>query len=398
MPSELIPCCRWLRTGDETFEAMLRAIDEARDTIRLESYIYAAGALGERFRAALVRACQRQVKVRVLIDSWGSLMLSEDFWIPLRSAGGECRWFNPFHLKRFGFRDHRKLLVCDDRVGVVGGYNIAPEYEGDGVSKGWRDLALRLEHPVVAELAASFDLLFEHAAFRHRRFARWRKPALAFGTRRPRRLNADPRTWLTRRKSPLHTDGYTLLLDGPGARFNSFKRALRADLTQTRSVRIMTAYFLPTFRIRRGLLRLARKHGRVQLIFAGKSDVRLAQLACQHLYMRLLKAGIEIYEYQPQMLHAKMVLFDAHFYTGSANLDVRSLNINYELMLRIQEPALVEEAAEIFEQAKSQSLPITLQAWRRNRSFWTRLRETWAHFILARVDPFFIRWQLRRMR
>jgi cardiolipin synthase len=325
-------------------------------------------------------------------------MLSDAFWIPLRKAGGECRWFNPFQLRRFGFRDHRKLLVCDDRVAFVGGYNIAAEYEGDGVSKGWRDLAMRLEHPVVAELAASFDLLYAHAAFRHRRFARWRRPALAFGTRKRRPAKAQLHAWLTRRKDPPSTSGCTLLLDGPGARINSFKRALRADLSRAGSVRIMTAYFLPTFRIRHGLLRLARKGGRVQLIFAGKSDVRLAQLACQHLYTRLLKTGVEIYEYQPQMLHAKMVLFEDRFYTGSANLDVRSLNINYELMLRIQEPALVREAAEIFEQAKSHSVRITLQAWRQSRSFWTRLQETWAHFILARLDPIFIRWQMRHMR
>jgi cardiolipin synthase A/B len=401
MPSSKVPCCLWLNTGDEAFGEMLRAIGAARVSIRFETYIFAPGELGARFRTALVEARRRGVAVRVLIDAWGSLMLSDDFWIPLREAGGQCRWFNRFQLKRFGFRDHRKLLVCDDQVAFVGGYNIAPEYEGDGVQRGWRDLGIRVEHPVAKDLAASFDLLYEHAAFRHRRFARWRRLKLAYGQRWLRRLKVGRRTTPPEPVAAENSGGeprFTVLFQGPGFAPNSFKRALRVDLNQADSVRIMTAYFLPTFRIRRELIRKARRGGRVQLLFAGHSDVKLSQWASQRLYTRLLKAGVEIYEYQPQMLHAKMVLLDARVYIGSANLDVRSLNINYELMLRMDSLEIATEAAEFFEQSKRHSRRVELREWRANRSVWTYLKEAWSYFILTRVDPYFARRQMRRMR
>ena len=133
---------RWLETVDEAFEVMLPAIEAARETIRLEVYIYRDSPIGERCREALIRARQRGVKVKVLVDALGSVSLSEKFWDPFIEAGGEFRWFNPLKLQRLGFRDHRKILVIDDTIGFVGGFNVAPEYQGDGVSKCWHELGL----------------------------------------------------------------------------------------------------------------------------------------------------------------------------------------------------------------------------------------------------------------
>src|SRR5262245_48589840 len=124
---------RWLRTGEEALAAMLEAISRASQSIRLETYIFASGPVGEQFRDALIQARARQVAVRVLIDALGSLTLSASFWEPLIKAGGEFRWFNRINLHRIGYRDHRKMLVCDDQIAIVGGFNIAPEYHGDGV-------------------------------------------------------------------------------------------------------------------------------------------------------------------------------------------------------------------------------------------------------------------------
>src|SRR5581483_3166363 len=116
---------KWLRTGDEVFPAMLDAIQCARRSIRLETYTYAPDELGTRIRDALVEAQRRGVSVQVLVDALGSLTLSANFWQPLRTLGGETRWFNPVLLKRFGFRDHRKMLVCDEETAFVGGFNIS---------------------------------------------------------------------------------------------------------------------------------------------------------------------------------------------------------------------------------------------------------------------------------
>ena len=145
MSSSQVTTWKWLLCGDEAFPAMLAAIDAASRFISLEVYIFSDDELGRRFRDALLRASQRGVTVRVLVDGVGSNNLPDDFWFSLKNAGGEARVFNPITLKRFGIRNHRKLLVCDERVAFIGGFNISHEYEGDGVNRGWRDLGLQLE-------------------------------------------------------------------------------------------------------------------------------------------------------------------------------------------------------------------------------------------------------------
>ena len=354
---------------------MLAAIDAAQQSVALETYIFASGNLGERFREALVRARNRGVQVRVLIDALGSVGLADSFWTPLRQAGGQVRWFNPLALNRFGIRNHRKVLVCDGQVAFVGGYNISPEYEGDGVTCGWCDIGLKIEGPLVSQLAGTFDEMFELSEFQHKRFSQWRKIRFA----------RHPQTGVREQ----------LLLSGPGRGLSPIKRALQRDLAQARDVQIIVAYFLPTWRIRRSLTRVVRGGGRVQLILAGKSDVALSQLAGQSLYRRLLRAGLEINEYDPQILHAKLIIIDGIVYVGSANLDQRSLNINYELMIRFEHPELAAQAREVFQNNLKHCRRLTREQWRRSRSLWRRIKQHWAYFLLARVDPYIARRQWR---
>src|SRR2546423_11134834 len=134
----------WLRTGEEAFAAMLEAIEEASESIRLEIYIFEAGPMGEKFRDALVKALGRGVRVQVLVDALGSIRLTNAFWEPLLTAQGEFAWFNPLSLQRWSYRDHRKMLICDDAVAFIGGFNIAESYNGDGVQRGLRDLGSRI--------------------------------------------------------------------------------------------------------------------------------------------------------------------------------------------------------------------------------------------------------------
>lgn len=366
----------WLRNGDEAFPAMLAALEAARESICLETYIFSPGPFGERFRAALVRAQQRGVRVRVLVDAVGSLAVPDEFWTPLRSAGGEARFFNPVALRRFGIRNHRKVLVCDESVAFVGGFNVAPEYEGDGVTRGWCDVGLRIEGPLVKPLADSFAAMFALAEFRHKRFPRLQRPTL-------------PRAGVSASEQ--------LLLGAPGLGRNPIRRALHADIAAARNVQIMVGYFLPTGRLRRDLVRVAQRGGRVQLLLAGKSDVALSQLAGRSLYRRLLKAGVEIYEYEPQILHAKLFVLDEAVYVGSANLDPRSLSINYELMLRFENKQLAGEARAIYSDALRHSRQIDSATWRTSRTFWTRLQQRWAYIFLARIDPYFSHRQWRAL-
>jgi cardiolipin synthase A/B len=355
---------------------MLAAIEAAKERIRLETYIYAGDELGQRFLDAFVRAGRRGVKVSVLLDAFGSQSLAAGFWDPLLTAGGEVRWFNPVLLHRLGFRDHRKLLACDTREAFVGGFNISVKYQGDGVKSGWRDLGLRVCGPLTVPLTEAFDEMFERADLKHKPFTRLRKTA-------------------AKRRVAAHQA--ELLLSAPGRGGNPFLRAMRQDLAKARNVRIIAAYFLPTRRIRRDLARVVRRGGRVQLILAGKSDVYLSQLAGRSLYRRLLRAGVEIYEYQPQILHAKLVLIDDVVYAGSSNLDPRSLHINYELMLRFPDDELAGSAGACFEECLTHCERIELEAWRKSRSWWRRFKQRWAYFILARIDPYVARWQQRNL-
>jgi cardiolipin synthase len=376
MASSRVTRWQWLRNGDEAFIAMLAAIAAARTSIRLETYTYSDDELGRKFLAALLRAQHRGVTVKVLVDGIGSLGLPGDFFSSLVTAGGQARVFNPLTLKRLAIRNHRKMLVCDDRSAVVGGFNISQEYAGDGITEGWRDLGLSFEGELVPELAQSFDEMFALADFKHKRIARFRAAQL-------KRIGG--------------SDAEQLLLGGPGRGWNPIRRALHKDLKVARQAQIIEAYFLPTWRIRRGLARIARTGGTVQLILAGKSDVVLSQLAGRSLYRRLLKPGVQIHEYQPQILHAKLLVLNDAVYVGSANLDPRSLSINYELMVRFENPAMAAEAREIFRAALQHSAQIDFTTWRRSRNFWTKLKERFAYFFLTRVDPHVARQQWKAL-
>lgn len=366
----------WLAKGDLAFAAMLDAMEAAAKSIRLETYIFADCALGRRFLEVLIRARQREVEVQVLIDAFGSWELSESFWALLVQWGGQVRWFNPLSLTRFGLRDHRKLLVCDERTAFVGGFNIAPEYEGDGIKRGWFDVGLRVGGSLASELARSFDAMFQGAGMQQGLPARLRRPIF-----RPR----------------ISTECGELLQSGPGLARNTIRQSLQQDIRVAPEILIAAAYFLPPWRLRRALERAARRGIRVTLLLPGISDVAYSQLASQRLYAPLLRAGVDIFEYRPQMLHAKLSILGNTVYIGSANLDVRSLRINYELVVRLKNPVLAIQARDLFNDAAGRSRKIELKAWNANRPWWTRLCERWAYFLLVRVDPILARRQWRRL-
>jgi cardiolipin synthase len=367
---------RWLSTGREGLAAMLGAIQGARRSIALEIYIFEESPVGREFLAALCAAARRGVRVRVLVDTFGSFELRSDFFQPLIEAGAEFRWFNPRELGRFIYRDHRKLLVVDDQVAFVCGFNIGTHYDGDGVVEGWRDLGVEVTGGFVPVLAEAFAGMFGAAGFRHALLARFRRHLVP---------------------QEVRVKGGSVFLLSPGRERNPAREALSADILRARCVRLTTAYFLPPRRLRTALARAAREGARVQLLLPGRSDVRLAQWAARGQYGRLLRAGVEIHEYQPAVLHAKRYLLDDIVYVGSANLDLRSLNINYELLLRVEDPALAAEGHRQFELDLAHSRQIRRETWRL-RPWWNRLGERLAGFFLVQMDARFALRQLHRLR
>ncbi|MEI8233160.1 MAG: cardiolipin synthase B [Verrucomicrobiota bacterium] len=373
---------RWLPTGADGLAAMLAAMGRATRTICFEMYIFTPGPLGKSFREALLRARRRGVRVQVLLDAFGSLGLPAHFWDPLIQLGGEFRWFNAFRAsERYGRRNHRKLLVIDGAEAIVGGFNVSEEYRGDGVTRGWRDLGLHIAGPLAAALETSFTRIFAKAAS---------PPLLRLPRLRLPRLRLRPET-------AVEGCPWTLLLSEPGRGHRAFKRALLGDLASARLVQITCAYFVPTWRLRRALMGVARRGGRVQLLLAGRTDIEAARLASHSLYAKLMGAGVEIYEYQPQILHAKLVVIDDAVYAGSANLDARSLNINHELMIRVGDAQTAAEARAIFERDLLHSRAVDPRRWKASRSLLTRLLEKAAYFLVARIDPHItsLRWRTR---
>lgn len=357
----------WHGTGKDLLEAKRQAIDTARSSVCLETFLWEDSAVGQRFRSALVASARRGVRVQLIVDAVGSFALARDYFAELAAAGGAVCWFNEPSLASFSFRDHRKLLVVDQTQAFVGGCNIAPEYDGDGITAGWRDGGVSVRGPVAAVLATEFGRQWERASRRPWIFRRDGKPE----------------------RAPVG-DGREVeaLFIKPGFGRNPLRDALRHDLATAKDVAITAAYFLPPHRWRQQLALAVARGARVRILVAGKSDVYLMQLASRSLYRRLLHRGIELWEYQPQVLHAKMIILDDIVYVGSSNLDPRSLRINFELMLRIRNAALAATVRRQFEaDLAHRAKPITRTALRKDRSWWQQLMQRLAYWLLARLDP-----------
>lgn len=352
----------WHGTGQSLLAAKLCAIAQARLSVCLETFTFHDSDIGGRFRDALTAAARRGVRVRVLVDAFGSFGLRRDYFDELAAVGGAMRWFNELRLASFSFRDHRKLLVVDDELAFVGGCNITPEYDGDGITAGWRDGGVSVRGPVASVLAAEFDRQWERATG-----LRWTFPPGGMRRRAAGEVEA--------------------LFIKPGFGRNPLRDALRRDLATAQDVAIIAAYFLPSHRLRHQLAQAVARGARVRVLLAGKSDVRLMQLATRSLHRRLVNKGVEIWEYQPQVLHSKLIIVDDIVYVGSSNLDPRSLRINFEIMLRIDNAALAATARQQFEADLSQrAIPITRDSLRHNRSWWERLKQRLAYWLFARLD------------
>ena len=365
----------WFGGGRAYLGAQVEAIRAASRSVRIEVYIFADSPVGRRFRDALAEAAGRGVRVEVLVDGFGSGLLPDDFFHPVLEAGGHLKWFNRPAPGRWAIRDHRKILLLDDHLAFVGGCNLADEYDGDGVKHGWRDGGVSVQGPVVASLHHEFAQQWHRAELRQWQLVRG-GPARAAG-------------------SP--TDVLALLIK-PGLGTSPLRSALRQDLKQARDIALTAAYFLPGRRLRAQIRQACRRGARVRVLVAGKSDVALMALASQSLYRGLLRAGVEVHEYRPQVLHAKTLVLDDIVYVGSSNLDPRSLRINFEVMLRIRDADLAAQVRAQFETDLTHSRRITHADTAGFRHGWTRLKQRLAYFLLSRLDPWIAREHLRRMR
>jgi cardiolipin synthase A/B len=355
-----------LRDGGRTYPAMLAAIEGARDYVHLETYILVADRTGRRFGEALIGRARAGVQVRLLYDALGSIGLSADFLAELRHAGVRVAEYNPVApwRARFGLnqRDHRKILVVDGRCGFTGGLNISDDYAAveDG-GAGWHDMHCRIEGPAVAEL----ERLFRRT---------WIK---AGG-------DVFPPVEPLAAESVVGADtALARIFGNEGLRKRTPIRRvyLHAIRRAQQTIAITNAYFIPDRGIRRALVNAVKRGVQVRVVVPSRSDVPAVQWATRHLYTRLLKAGVHVYEWAGRMVHAKTAVIDEIWSTvGSSNLDYRSLKVNLEVVAIVIDRNFGRRMAEQFVLDVAESDEVRLDVWRR-RPWWHRPLE-WLFFQL----------------
>ncbi|MBC7541694.1 MAG: cardiolipin synthase [Candidatus Sericytochromatia bacterium] len=353
----------------EAYPVMITAIEAARHHIHLQFYIWEADATGRHFRDLLVTKAKAGVEVRVLIDAVGGSAVNDSFMEPLKAAGAAIAFFLPARIfswqNTINFRNHRKIIVIDGQTGFIGGLNI-----GDGYTRDWHDLAVRLDGPVVDQLQEVFadDWFFANGE-------NLADPAY-FGGTTPQTPEA------LRDRARCHVARCRIMASGPDTRQNATHDALFIGITGAkRRLWLTTPYFIPDTAIQVALRTAAYKGVDVRLMLPHRSDVPFVRLAGRSYYGDLLAAGIRIFEYDGAILHAKSVLIDDKLsVVGSANLDIRSLQLNFEANCIINSQAINASLAALFEKDLVRSVEIRPEDLQ-NRRFGAEFLETVAHLL-----------------
>ncbi len=317
--------------GAEVYPAELAAIESARRSVDATYYSFSRDVIGHRFRDALVAAAKRGVRVRLLVDAIGSIDLG-GFLRPLKHAGGE--WhpflpFNPFDGVSLNLRNHRKILVTDAEIGFVGGLNIGDEYlHGTKALGAWRDTGLRIHGPAVAELQAVFA-------------DDW-----AFTTGREMEAKPRPSAMPSPGSCPVQ-----IVPSGPDDRAEAIYDVFFAAISLARrSLDLATPYFVPDLAIWVAIRSAAMRGVRVRILVPARSDQWLTAAASRSYSEELMTAGVEIYRYSPGMMHAKTMIIDGEWASvGTANMDVRSFRLNFEVTALLYGPETVGPLQASFE-------------------------------------------------
>ena len=348
--------------GKELFPAMADAIEDAKHSVNLETYIFGGDRTGRTFAELLVKKARAGVRVRLIYDSVGSIDMDPTLETLMRNGGVQILEYHPVAPWRprwaWNRRDHRKILVCDGAVGFVGGMNLNDENAPADMGGGdWRDAHARVTGPAARDL----DLLFRDVW--HAQTGRMFESAGdASAQRGPSRVKIAANQELLKR-------------------FVIREAYVNALLAAREQVSIANAYFIPDWRIRRALAHAARRGVDVRVMVPGHSDSNAVWNAMRAHYDGLLSRGVKIYEWQGAMLHAKAVVVDRLWASvGTFNLDHRSLQHNLEVNVNVLDRDFAAELADQFELGLKGSREITLADWRR-RPWIERVRERfWVSF------------------
>lgn len=338
-----------LTNGECFYDSELAAIGAARSSIHIVAFIFHPSEIGDRFLAALVERARAGLAVRVVVDAIGSFPTPNRYFDGLRAAGGSVAWYQPirwYTLKRFNNRTHREIVVVDGRIGFVGGAGIASHWFRPARGLAWRDTMLRVEGGLVNGLQAAF-------------VENWLE---ASGE-----ILADPALFLRSDLEEGPVAGLVAIGTPSPARSSRARILFEVLLAGAReTLDINSPYFLPDSSARRELIRAIARGVRVRIIVPGPfNNHPIARRASRRRYGELLEAGVEIYEYAPGMIHAKIMIVDGEWcVAGSTNFDSRSFDLNDEVNMVVANQDLAARLAVDFEHDRAQSSPITLAQWR----------------------------------
>lgn len=336
-------------TGAEKFADLKEDLKNARESIYLQYYIFQNDKLGKEIADILISKAQEGLDVRVGYDHVGSFSAPTKFFAKMRRGGVDAHPFFrvtfPQLANRINWRNHRKIVVIDRKIGYIGGMNIADRYLGrqeDGSA--WRDTHLRVEGEIVESLLYAFSIDWNFL-------------------KKGGQLKVDLKPPATDENE----SGMQLITSGPTEDWDNLELVfLRAIAGATKCIYIQTPYFLPTDSLQRALVAAALANVDVRIMLPIKSDSKMLQYASFSYITQCLKAGIKVYLYKPGMLHSKVMIVDDTFVTtGSVNFDFRSFENNFESNLLIYDQKITREMKDIFFKDLEECYKITLSNWKK---------------------------------
>ncbi len=370
------------RGGKTYFNRLTALIGEAKESIFLLTYIFADDSTGQEVANALKAAARRGVKVSMMVDGYASQSLPAAFIRELEEAGIRFRYFEPLFKSRtyyFGRRMHQKVVVMDARVALVAGMNIADRYNDTPSGPAWLDFGLEVQGPVALELC---------------RFCRkeWRG---YLGSTPDAACNPpfDNGTAYSHPFIPVKICRNDFV-KGKNQISGVYIEMLRNARTQ---VIILSSYFLPGRIIRRQLVQAVRRGVEVKVITAGESDIKVAKNAERWLYDYLLRNGVQLYEYQANILHGKIAVCDGEWMTaGSYNINNISAYASVELNLAVRDPAFTLQTQRVLEEViRRDCLPITAETQSRSKNIFIQFTR-WCSYYFIRFMVYLFTFYYRQ--
>lgn len=339
-----------LENGDEIFNSILNSIKQAENYILFETFIFWNGEIAKKISDALIEKSRKGVKCYLLFDGYGCKDLDKSLTEKMQKNGIKISYYNPFTLKglftgkSLNHRTHRKILIIDGKTGYIGGVGIADQWLGNANSPSqWRDLHFKLEGAILDQLQSAF-------------FNNWLEYP-------EEHIKNDMLTL-----NDLDDNGIdgNVVLSTPMSKYNSLRlQLLEAYQIAKKKIQIMTPYFIPDDQELKIISECAKRGVKVEVIVPGKHiDKKFVRYCSRYYWGRCLKAGVQIFEYEPTFNHSKLIIIDEFWVTiGSLNFDARSLKLNEEANVHVFDKDFAKKMSTVFQKDKTKSIRIDLEKW-----------------------------------